>query len=134
MADAGDGDFTTQEPSGFVVEVGELDDGTPTVRAAGAIDLLTAPPLARAIERAQQTSAAVLVDLCAVDFLGSAGLSVLVDGAKRSGDSGGRLAIVATTHAVVHALQVTGLDSVLNLFDDREAAAAFLATNSTAGA
>ncbi|HET8591475.1 MAG TPA: STAS domain-containing protein [Nakamurella sp.] len=134
MTDAGDGNFESEQPSGFLVQVGARADGTPTVTAAGAIDLLTAPPLADAIRDAQQGASAVLVDLRRVDFLGSAGLSVLVDAAKRAGESGGRLAIVATTHAVVHALEVTGLDSVLHLFGDPDEAAAFLATNSTTGA
>lgn len=126
MTDAIEGDLPVQQLPEFTADVGSLDGGVGTVTVAGAVDLLTAPQMANAIDGAQRSGAVVLVDLRRVDFLGSAGLSVLVDAARRAEESGGRLAVVATGHAVVHALQVTGLDSVLRLFQDTASASAYL--------
>lgn len=120
-------DTSSGQPSGFAVTVGDPKDGIVTVGVTGAVDLLTAPSVAEALEGAQQESSAVLLDLGQVEFLGSAGLSVLVDAARRARESDGRLAIVATQHAVLRAVEVTGLDAVLRIFDDSGAAGNYLA-------
>lgn len=87
-----------------------------TVGVAGSIDMVTAPPFAHAVAAAQaDLPQALLIDLSGVDFLGSAGLSVLVDAARRASDSGSAMVIVADNHPVVHALEVTGLDTVLTI-------------------
>lgn len=101
-------------------------DGFGTVAVAGDIDLLTAPQLAAAVTAAQSSTPSVLLDLSDVDFLGSAGLSVLVEAARRADDSAGRLAVLVTRHAVRRAIEVTGLDAALTLFDAADAAVDFL--------
>ena len=113
-------------PAGFAVDVGAAQDGVITVTVAGAVDLLTAPRVSEALERAQLDAAAVTLDMRPVEFLGSAGLSALVDAARRADDAGSKLAIVATNHAVVRAVQVTGLDAVLRLFEDPAEAEGYL--------
>lgn len=112
--------------TGFAVEVGDPADGVVTVTVSGALDLLTAPPLGEALEKAAQSGGSITLDLRHVEFLGSAGLSVLVEAAGRADETGGKLAILATNHAVVRAVQVTGLDAVLHLFSDPSEASAYL--------
>jgi len=114
--------------AGFSVEVGRPTDAVITVTVVGAVDLLTAPEVGDALQHAQQECSAVQLDLRQVEFLGSAGLSVLVDAARRAGEADGKLAILATNRAVVRAVEVTGLDAVLRLFDDADRAAAYLGT------
>jgi anti-sigma B factor antagonist len=112
MTDAGASSAAEQ---GFQVTT-SVSDGTTTVAAAGSVDMLTAPSLTDAVAAAQRTaSRGVVVDLTGVDFLGSAGLSVLVEAARRATDAGSGLVIVAGNHPVLHAIEVTGLDAVLTV-------------------
>lgn len=100
--------------------------GIATVVVAGDVDLLTAPHMAAAVRQAQDRGDAVLLDLSGVDFLGSAGLSVLVQAARRADDAHGRLAVLVTRHPVQRAIEVTGLDAALNLFKTAAEATDFL--------
>jgi anti-sigma B factor antagonist len=110
-----DAEASSAADQGFRVAT-VVADGTTTVAATGPVDMLTAPPLAAAVEAAQRTAQrGVIVDLTGVDFLGSAGLSVLVEAARRAMDAGSGLVIVAGNHPVLHAIEVTGLDAVLTV-------------------
>lgn len=126
MSHPSEGQSAPDVPAGFAVEVAGPADGVVTVSVAGAVDLLTAPSVGEALESAQRDGRLIVLDLRRVEFLGSAGLSVLVDAARRAGESDGRLAILATNHAVVRAVQVTGLDAVLRLFADPAEAVTYL--------
>lgn len=103
------------------------DDGTVVIRVAGALDLKTAPTLAAAVAAALESGAEdLLMDLGDVEFLGSAGLSVLVDTARQAKQNAQGLAVAAGGHAVLHALAVTGLDTVFAVYPDVAAAQAAL--------
>jgi anti-anti-sigma factor len=113
--------------SDFRVETTQ-DGGAATVSVFGAVDMLTAPELAAAVSRAQAgVPRGVVIDLTGVDFLGSAGLSVLVDASRTASENGSGMVIVADNHPVLHALQVTGLDAVLRVVSDRAQAIEALA-------
>lgn len=118
MTQSSDNGSSPDGPAGFAVEVGDAREGVIMVMVSGAVDLQTAPQVSDALAQAQQRATAVGLDLRQVEFLGSAGLSALVDAARRSDETGGRLAILATNHAVMRAVQVTGLDEVLRVFAD----------------
>ncbi len=126
MSDAAGAEQPVGDSARFTVATAA--DGVGTVLAVGDVDLLTAPQLSAALQQAQEGTQAVLLDLSAVDFLGSAGLSVLVEAARRADDSGGRLAVLVTRHAVRRAIEVTGLDDVLHLFETPADAEDFLRT------
>ena len=86
------------------------DDGTVTVTVVGEVDTFTAPVLRASLDtQLEQQPTALVIDLCDVQFLGSAGLAVLVETQRsaRSRDVGLRL--VANTRAVTRPLEVTGL-------------------------
>ena len=86
------------------------DDGTVTVTVVGEVDTFTAPVLRASLDtQLEQQPTALVIDLCGVQVLGSAGLAVLVETQKsaRSRDVGLRL--VANTRAVTRPLEVTGL-------------------------
>src|SRR5690625_233584 len=126
MTQSSDNGSSPDGPAGFAIEVGDPRDGVIMVMVSGAVDLQTAPQVSGALPQAQQQATAVGLDLRQVEFLGSAGLSALVDAARRSDETGGRLAILATNHAVVRAVQVTGLDEVLRVFGDPSETQQFL--------
>jgi anti-sigma B factor antagonist len=103
--------------------------GSPRVRvveAAGSIDMLTAPELAGhlSVVLAEGIPVIVVVDLRQVDFLGAAGLSVLVEADSRASAQDITLRVVASTHAVCRALSMTGLDQTLSVYAALEPALA----------
>jgi anti-sigma B factor antagonist len=86
------------------------------VHAAGEVDLTTAPQLAEelAVVVDQLSSpASVVLDLTAVTFLASAGLSVLLEHDQRCRAAGLELRIVAGNRTVARTLQMTGLGETL---------------------
>jgi len=77
------------------------EDGTVTVTVVGEVDTFTAPVLRSSLDsQLEQSPRELVIDLSGVQFLGSAGLAVLVETQKsaRSRDVGLRL--IATTRAV----------------------------------
>ena len=93
-------------------------DGTVTVTVVGEVDTFTAPVLRASLDtQLEQQPSELVIDLCGVQFLGSAGLAVLVETQKsaRSRDVGLRL--VANTRAVTRPLEVTGLIDLFTIAD-----------------
>lgn len=109
----------------FAVSVSDAEDGVITVAVRGDVDMLTAPAVAAAVERAQAGHSVVL-NLDDVSFIGSVGLSLLVDAARRAEGAEHKFAILAGNRIVLRAVQVTGLDSTLHIFADRAEAAPYL--------
>lgn len=90
----------------------------------GEVDMVTAPLLTAAVDEVLAAAPPVLVvDLAAVEFLASAGLTALVtmtqDRASRA-----VLRIVASGRATVRPIQLTGLEQSLPLYPTVEAALA----------
>jgi anti-sigma B factor antagonist len=107
---------------------------TAVIEIVGGVDMSTAPRLAEFLE-AQRTAAvpAVVIDLSGVTFLGSAGLSVLVDEQCRVESTGGTLLFVTGPHCVERALQVTGLDRKFRRYATVTAALAAAANDVAVG-
>lgn len=95
---------------------------TVMVAVDGEVDTLTAPRLQAGLDEAVAVAGtdgtAVVVDLSGVTFLASSGLAVLIGGARRLAESGGRLRLVAATRAVTRPLQVTGADALFDIHGD----------------
>jgi anti-sigma B factor antagonist len=96
--------------------------GTVLLVVDGEIDTLTAARLQsgldEALEAARTDGADAVVDLSGVTFLASSGLAVLIGGARRVAEVGGRLRLVAASRAVTRPLQVTGADALFDIHDD----------------
>ncbi|WP_409180955.1 STAS domain-containing protein [Amycolatopsis sp. VS8301801F10] len=90
----------------------------------GEVDMITAPLLTAAVDEALAGAPPVLVlDLGAVGFLASAGLTALVAMTQHR-PSGPSLRIVASGRATVRPIQLTGLERTLPLYPTVEAALA----------
>ncbi len=93
-----------------------VTDGATRVVCAGEVDCSTAPDLRRALDGAfAGRPSAVTVDLEAVTFLDSAGLSVLAVAHRTADRAGTRMRVLVGTRAVARALQVTGLWDLLGV-------------------
>ncbi|SNS44638.1 anti-sigma B factor antagonist [Geodermatophilus saharensis] len=91
-------------------------DGAVRVVCAGEVDCSTAPALRRALDDAfAGAPRAVVVDLEAVTFLDSAGLSVLAVAHRTADQAGSPMRVLVGTRAVSRALQVTGLWDLLGV-------------------
>jgi anti-sigma B factor antagonist len=86
------------------------EDGAVTVTAIGEVDSLTAPALSSVLDsQLQRRPPELVIDLSGIRFLGSAGLTVLVEAHEAAHDRNVVLRLIATTRAVTGALTVTGL-------------------------
>ena len=94
----------------------EVGTGATVLTVTGEVDLRTAPELRSHIEHVlDEGTSRLIVDLGAVDFLDSTGLSVLVGAHKRLARSGGRLIVANAPEIVTRVLSITGLDRVFEL-------------------
>jgi anti-sigma B factor antagonist len=113
-----------EEPVQIVVE--HPRSGTAVVRVTGDLDLRTTPLLRERLQPLLEQHGAVLVDLQNVGFLGSTGLAELTAAQDAATSHGTQLRLVATGHAVLRPLQVTGLDALFQIFDSVDEALADL--------
>lgn len=96
--------------------------GAVVLAVSGEVDMLSAPRLAEAIHTALAASpAALIVDLSKVDFLASAGMTVLLT-AQDEVVPPTQFAVVAHGAATSRPIQLTKLDSVLPLYSTLDSA------------
>ena len=91
-------------------------DGVVVLSLGGEIDLLTAPALEEAIAGVDVDKlSALIVDLSAVEFLGSVGLKILAATHEKLGDSA-QFGVVAHDPATRRPICLTGLDKTFTLY------------------
>lgn len=92
----------------------------PVVSVGGEIDLVTAPALDRAVGAVlAEEPTALVIDLSAVEFLGSVGLKILAATCEKLGTSAG-FGVVARSPATRRPISLTGLDKTFPLFASLE--------------
>jgi anti-sigma B factor antagonist len=120
-------------PIPFEVKNESLDGGVLTFAVQGELDLNTAPeldePLKEALEDAADAS--VLIDLSGCEFIDSTGIALIVRAWQRvdreaGGEGRGRLAICCSNDQVERLLKITGVESSISMFGDRDSALADL--------
>jgi anti-sigma B factor antagonist len=88
----------------------------------GDLDALTAPNLAEAVRVALvDRPATLIIDLSELEFLASAGMSVLV-GAHEAAGTTTRFGVVANGNSTSRPLKTVGLDTVFDLYSTLDAA------------
>jgi anti-sigma B factor antagonist len=89
---------------------------TVVVAPWGDLDVATAPELADAIEAAaQKQPATLIVDLSRVDFLASAGMTVLIT-AHRDIAPSARFGVVADGPSTSRPLKLIGIDAIVDVY------------------
>ncbi len=100
---------------------------TLVIALSGRLDANSAEPfqeqLLRNIE-SEETS--ILLDLVDLEYVSSAGLRVLLVGARRLQEKGARLGACSAQGEVREVLQMTGFDNFVAMYADRETALADL--------
>ena len=94
------------------------ENGAVTVTVVGEVDTFTAPVLRSSLDsQLEQSPRELIIDLSGVQFLGSAGLAVLVETQKAARSRDVALRLIATTRAVTRPLEVTGLIDLFTIAD-----------------
>lgn len=98
--------------------------GVPVVGAAGELDLQTAHTFEAALSRALEAAAdRVVVDLTAVTFMDSSGVSSLVSLTRGFREAGDSVSLAASgEQQISKLLRVCGLDRLLGVYPDAESA------------
>jgi anti-sigma B factor antagonist len=109
----------TEAPFDDVITLStSTEDGVVTVTVVGEVDTFTAPVLRSTLDSQLELQPRELViDLSGVQFLGSAGLAVLVETQKSSRSREVALRLIASTRAVTRPLEVTGLIDLFTIAD-----------------
>lgn len=95
------------------------------VTLAGRFDAHTAPQVREVLlQLLDEGRHHILVDMAAVNFVDSTGLSTLVSGMKRSRQAGGDLALMQLQRPVRVIVELTRLDKAFNIYPDRATAEA----------
>lgn len=86
----------------------------------GRVDSSTVSELDEALnERIDQGTVNLVVDLSKVDYMSSAGLRALVSALKRVKNDGGDLRLCAPSERVREVLELAGLDSIFEIYEDQ---------------
>lgn len=103
------------------IEIEHPQPGKVVVRAQGRLDSDSAPAFKEQIRDVAQTELDfVILDLEAVDFIDSSGLSALVTALKAIRQQGGMLNLCKLQPQVLTALRLTLLDRVFSIFPSVE--------------
>jgi anti-sigma B factor antagonist len=114
-----DTDLLREPP--FAIRVTSTGDVT-VLAVRGDLDALTAPQLAEAItDSLAGVPAALIIDFTELDFLASAGMSVLITGNLYAGSST-RFAVVADGSSTSRPIKLMGLDKEFRLYSTLGAA------------
>jgi len=93
------------------------------VAVEGELDLFTAPFLRDEVRDAiKQDGARLVLDLHALSFMDSSGLSVLIEAWRLATGQGGGVALAAPQAPVARILRTTGLDRRIKVYVDVDAA------------
>jgi anti-anti-sigma factor len=102
-----------------------MTNSTCTYTPYGRIDATNAAQCeAELLAMIDQSGPSVLLDLSHLSYVSSAGLRVMLLGAKRSKTAGGKAVIVGAQAAVAEVLRMSGFDRIIPLAEDAAAAQA----------
>lgn len=116
----------------LTIDVHRGECGIVEVKVSGELDMVGAPVLRGTLTQELTTCRALVLDLADVEFLGAAGLSILLEADKLAQGRDVQWGIVATRHAVTRPLLAVGLGDVLPIHPS-VAIATSAVTNKPAG-
>jgi anti-sigma B factor antagonist len=104
----------------FELDAQRSDGGVHVVSVSGEIHVTTAPRFREELNTVIEGGGTKLVlDLSAVEFIDSTGLSVLLNGLRLVSQRHGRMALVCTNPTVLRLFQITRLDATFDIFGER---------------
>lgn len=106
------------------VEIKSEHNGDAMVyRLRGSLDMATAPSVRAAlVEAADEGKHDIIVDCSHLEYLDSTGLGALIGAHKRASEHGGQLRIIVNDGPIQRLFSITGLLTVLSVYNSIEAA------------
>jgi anti-sigma B factor antagonist len=102
-------------------------EGIEVITIEGELDLYTAPRLKETLLSTLEDGVLkIVVDMAGVHFIDSSALGVLIGGVKRLKPKGGKIVLVSVDENVNWIFQITGLNSVFEIYSTRDEALAGL--------
>nr|WP_107911486.1 STAS domain-containing protein [Streptomyces chartreusis] len=114
MTDGREGRTERAEQPGRLSVQATVSDGIRVVTVAGEIDYDTCEELHQALEASGSLPPRVVVDMHQVTFMDSSGINVLLAAYRTHSTAGGWLRLAGPTGAAKRALQLVGLDTVID--------------------
>jgi anti-sigma B factor antagonist len=113
-----------QSPAFRELSVSERQDGDAVILSiAGTVDMAAAPPLAEHVrEVLRRRPPLTIFDLTDVDFLASAGMSVIMEADRIISEAGASFRVVADGHVTARPMQLMGIDDLLEIYPTLDAA------------
>ncbi|WP_369268701.1 STAS domain-containing protein [Streptomyces sp. R11] len=84
------------------------------VSPTGEIDQQTGEPLRQALDAITPPGPCVVADMSGVSFMDSTGINILITAHQDLAEAGGWLRLAAPTEAVLHTIQLVGIDTVID--------------------
>ena len=102
-----------------------LQDSLVVVTLAGRVDGFSAPELDKRLsEIVERGDIRVLLDCAKMDYISSAGLRVVLVGARKCQQGGGKLAICSLQPTCKSVMEISGFLTILDCYETRDAALA----------
>jgi anti-sigma B factor antagonist len=95
---------------------------TEVMRIKGRLDATNAPDLEKAMDPFIKRAPFLLINLKDLDYISSAGLRILLLGAKRMKTAGGTLTLCSLQEAVKEVFNISGFTAMFPIYDTEEAA------------
>lgn len=120
------------DPAPFEVQSEELEGGVLAFTVRGELDMNTAPQLERALEETlADEESSIMLDLSHCEFIDSTGIALIVrtwQRLDREGGGGGKghVVLCCINSQVRRLLKITGVESSISLYEERDAALAHL--------
>lgn len=108
-------------PGEFDVRTEALPEGGTLASVTGELDLATAPRLEEALT-GRRTGERVVIDLSGCTFLDSSGVRVLASTVHAVSSEGARLELVVVDSGIARVLEITGIDSLMDIHTSLESA------------
>jgi anti-sigma B factor antagonist len=103
----------------------ETQNGHVMIRAAGELDLSSAPSLSTAAENAFADGSQVLMlDLSGITFMDSTGISAVLTAHRAAEARGAVVAVIAPSDIAMRVLQIIGVEHLLHIYDSIDEALA----------
>ena len=103
------------------ISASEKNPNVTVVSLTGRLDPLTAEATSAQIMQAlDRSTAGLILNMGALEFISSAGLSILLAVRQKAEPSGKKMAIISAHPAIYKIFKITALDQVLHFFDTEE--------------
>jgi anti-sigma B factor antagonist len=107
----------SRDDRALAVEPYRDGDGTTVLQLYGEFDLASAPTFEAELARAEADDGPIVIDLSALEFIDSSGLSQLLAAHTRAEDDDRKLVFLKGPLSVERILRITGLDQILRFED-----------------